>query len=46
MVENMSDSLEEATSPSDYQMSNSGLSQGNSCYSNSSGHRKSEIQEC
>jgi hypothetical protein len=38
--------LEEATSPPDYQVSSSGLSQGNSYYSNSSGQRKLEIQKC
>jgi hypothetical protein len=46
MEENMSGRLEEATSPSDSQVSSNGLSQGNSYYSNSSGHRKLDIQKC
>ena len=46
MEENMSGRLEETASPSDYQVSSSGLSQGNSYYSNSSGQRKLEIQKC
>jgi hypothetical protein len=46
MEENMSGRLEEATSPSDYQVSSSGLSQVNSYYSYSSGQRKLEIQKC
>jgi len=41
----MSGRLEEATS-SDYQVSSNGLSHGNSYYSNSSGHRKLDIQKC
>ena len=40
----MSDRLKEATSPSDYQVSSRGLSQGNSYDSNTSGQRKLEIQ--
>ena len=40
----MSGSLEEATFSSDYQVSSSGLSQGNSHYSNSSGQRNSKIK--
>jgi len=44
MEKNMSGRLEKATSPSDYQVSSSGLSQGNSCYLNSSGQRKLEIK--
>jgi hypothetical protein len=46
MEENMSGRLEETASPSDYQVSSRGLSQGNSYYSNSSGQRKLEIQKC
>jgi hypothetical protein len=46
MEENMSGRLEKATPSSDYQVSSSELSQGNSYYSYSSGQRKSEIQKC
>jgi len=45
MEEIMSGRLEEATSPSDYHMSSSGLSQKNAYYSNSSGQRKLEIKK-